>query len=683
MTIIKISEEASMLSFFSSRKIRSRLQHVSVVFLAAFLIAAALPAQEAERVSKFGEYKGYSEDVYDSWVRTSQYLTMRDGIKIAIDIIRPAMNGEVAEEPLPVIWSHNRYRRAHIQNGKLISSADSPLTQSLIKHGYIIANADSRGSGASFGTWEGLWTRKETQDAYEITEWLAAQPWCDGNVGMVGGSYLGITQLMAAGTKPPHLKAIFPAVALLDMYAVSYPGGVFYDDLVRTWSELTKVLDTQAIAAPVDADKDQALLKAAIEQHKQNRSLIDIFLPLKYRDSVDEATGVQPFYQWHPAAYIEEINQSGIPIYLWCGWFDSFTRDGFLMYRNFKNPGKITIGAWSHSPKDPDIIKDEFEPAVVEEIRWFDYWLKGIGNGIMDEPPIRYHVMRAPKDNEWRTAEQWPIPEVTPTRFYFHEGPTGSVNSINDGVLSSAALPDGSGKDVYEVDYSTTTGTTTRWDNAVGGGFGYPDMTANDEKGLTYTTPPLTEDLEITGHPVCHIWISSTATDGDFFAYLEEVDADGISHYVTEGAIKASHRALHEPYYDKMGLPFHRSHEEDVVSLTPGEPVELVFDLQPTSNIFNAGNLMRITIVCADKDNALTEELSPPPTVTIYRDQDHASHVVLPVMGQEAIPEADLGALPTQKEEFPPLAILFVALGIIILVIFLTAYVRKRIGSKK
>jgi putative CocE/NonD family hydrolase len=309
--------------------------------------------------------------------------------------------------------------------------------------------------------------------------------------------------------------------------------------------------------------------------------------------------------------------------------------------------------------------------------------LKGIDNGIMDEPPVRYHVMRAPKDNEWRTAEQWPIPEVTPTRFYFHEGPTGTVNSINDGLLRSTAEPDGTGADLYVMDYSTTTGTTTRWDNAVGGGFGYPDMTANDEKGLTYTTQPLTEDLEITGHPVCHFWVSSTATDGDFFAYLEEVDAEDISHYVTEGAIKASHRALHEPYYDKMGLPFHRSHEEDVVSLTPGEPVELVFDLQPTSNIFNAGNLMRITIVCADKDNALTEELSPPPTVTIYRDQDHASHVVLPVMGQEAIPEADLGALPTQKEEFPPLAILFVALGIIILVIFLTAYVRKRIGSKK
>ncbi len=672
-----------MWSFLSSRKMRSKLQYFSAGLLAVLLLAANLPAQEAERVSKFGEYKGYSEDVYDSWVRTSQYLTMRDGVKIAIDVIRPAINGKIAEVPLPVIWSHNRYRRAHIQNGKLISAADSPLTQPLLKRGYIIADADSRGSGASFGTWQGIWTLKETQDAYEITEWLAAQPWCDGNVGMVGGSYLGITQLMAAGTKPPHLKAIFPGVALLDMYAVFYPGGVFYDDFIRTWSELTKVLDTQAVAAPVDADKDRALLKAAVEQHKRNRSLIDIFLPLKYRDSADEATGVQPFYHWHPAAYIEEINQSGIPIYLWCGWLDSFTRDGFFMYRSFKNPRKIVIGAWSHSPKDPDIIKDEFGAAVVEEIRWFDYWLKGIDNGIMDEPPIRYHVMRAPKDNEWRTAQQWPIPEAIPTKFYFHQGPTGSVNSINDGLLSRTALPETSGKDDYVVDYSTTTGTTTRWDNAVGGGFGYPDMTANDEKGLTYTTPPLAENLEVTGHPVAHLWISSTAADGNFFAYLEEVDAKGVSHYVTEGAMKASHRALHEPYYDKTGLPFHRSHKEDAIELTPGEPVELVFDLQPTSNVFDAGNLMRVTIVCADKDNALKDELSPPPTVTLYRNSEHASHIVLPVMDQEAEKEPDLDALPASEEEFPPLAILFVALGIIILVIFLTGYMRKRIGPKK
>jgi len=645
-----------------------------VVLLATFLLSVILIAQETEKVSEFGQYTGYSEAIYDSSVRTSQYLTMRDGTKIAIDIVRPAIGDKLHEEPLPVVWTHTRYRRAFIQEGKLRSELDSPFYRNLLKYGYALAAADVRGSGASFGSWQGIWTQEETQDAYEITEWLAAQPWCDGNIGMAGGSYLGVTQLMAAATKPPHLKAIFPVVALFDLYGTGSPGGVLYDDFIRHWSELTQKLDTQVIAAPVDEDEDGTLLDLAIQEHKKSRLLIDIFMPLKYRDSVDNVTGVLPFYTWHPAAYVEEINQSGIPIYLWCGWFDSFTKDGFLMFRNFKNPKKMAMGAWSHSPRDPEIQKKDFGLAMVEEMRWFDYCLKGIDNGIMDEPPLRYQVMIAPKDNEWRTAEEWPLPERNPTKYYFGGGKSGSVDSVNDGILAPRMPPDESSKDEYRVDYTATTGTQTRWDNAVGGGFDYPDMTGNDKKGLTYTTAVLEEDLEITGHPVVHMWVSSTATDGNFFAYLEEVDTEGVSHYVSEGAIKASHRALHESYYDKFDLPYHRSHEEDVRELVPGKTAELVFELQPTSTIFNAGNRIRLTVTCADKDNAMTPELSPAPTVSIYRDAGHASYVELPVIGT-------MEASPTEDES-PLGVILGIALGVIVFVIIFTAFMRKGLHRK-
>ncbi len=657
-----------MLSNYKFGKTRIRLNNLFMLFFAITLVAAFiyLPAQEAERVSKFGEYRGYSEEIYDSWVRTSQYLTMRDGTKLAIDIIRPAKEGKVAEDPLPLIWTHNRYRRAFKVKDKVRSMADSSLNQPLLKHGYIIASADVRGSGASFGSWQGIFTKEETQDAYEITEWLASQPWCSGNIGMFGGSYLGITQLMTASTKPPHLKAIFPIVALFDFYAFNYPGGVFYNDLIETWSDLTKRLDTEMIAAPVDEDKDESLLKAAIEEHKLSRPLIEIFSPLKFRDSKDEFTGVMPFYEWHPAAFIKEINESGVPMYLWCGWFDSFTKDGFFMFRNFTTPKKIVIGTWSHSPRDRQVAREEFGLVAVEQLRWFDYWLKGIDNGIMDEPPIAYHVMKAPKNNEWRTAYHWPLPEEKPTKYYFLEGPSESVQSVNDGILSKESPSGTAGKDDYSVDYTTTTGQATRWDNAVGGGFKYPDMRENDEKALTYTTAPLSEDLEITGHPVVHLWISSTATDGDFFAYIEEVDANGVSHYVTEGAMRASHRALHEPYYDNLGLPFHRSHEEDVATLTPGEPVELVFDVQPTSSVFNMGNRVRITISCADKDSAQTPELSPPPVVTILRNSEHASYILLPVIGVET------------AAAFPVLFIILVFLGIAVLIIIFTTFMRRK-----
>ncbi|MDP2915080.1 MAG: CocE/NonD family hydrolase, partial [Candidatus Aminicenantes bacterium] len=289
--------------------------------------AAVDTAAGQTRVSKFGQYEGFSEAKYDSWIRTSQYLTMRDGVKLAIDIIRPAVKGKMADEPLPVVWTHNRYRRAFTIQGRLICIADSSDIRNLLKHGYIAASADCRGSGASFGKVVGIWTPEETQDAYEITEWLAKQPWSDGKVGMFGGSYLGVTQLMAASKKPPHLKAIFPAVPLFDMYSVGAQGGIFKEDFVRTWSELTRRFDLEEIAAPVDGDKDGVLLKKAIEEHKGNRSLIAAMSPLKFRNSRDELTGAMPNLAWQPASYVKEINESGIPMYLWSGWYDAFTRD--------------------------------------------------------------------------------------------------------------------------------------------------------------------------------------------------------------------------------------------------------------------------------------------------------------------------------------------------------------------
>lgn len=597
--------------------------------------------QEVEIVSQLGKYKGYSQEQYDSWVRSSFYITMRDGVKLAADVIRPAVNGEVNEKPLPLIWTHTRYRRAVEHNGEIRSAADTSASHVLLKYGYILASVDVRGSGASFGKWDGIFTQEESRDAYEITEWFASQPWCDGNIGMSGGSYLGVTQLMAAGTKPPHLKAIFPMVAFFDLYEVGYPGGIFYDDLVKTWSELTQVLDTQEVAAPVDSDQDKKMLEAAVELHRSNRLLIDIIAPLKYRDSRDDSTGAYPYREWHPAGYIQEINETNIPIYLWCGWFDAFTKHGFLMLKNFSNPKKFIIGAWSHSPRDPEIVQDEFSLFVVEQLRWFDYWLKGIDNGIMDEPLIHYHLMKSPKKNEWKTARQWLLPEANSIKYYFHSGPSGSVESINDGILSSEAPESSQGKDEYTVDYTTTTGKSTRWDNTVGGNFSYPNMTKNDQKGLTYTTPPLKEDTEITGHPIVHLWISSTAEDGDFFVYLEEVEQNGKSFYITEGCLRASHRKIHEPPYEYMGLPFHRSYESDLVPLTPGEPDELVFDLIPTSNLFEVGNRIRVTITCADKDNALTPEIIPPPQVSIFRNAEQASFISLPIVTGRPEEEAE------------------------------------------
>jgi len=258
--------------------------------------------------------------------------------------------------------------------------------------------------------------------------------------------------------------------------------------------------------------------------------------------------------------------------------------------------------------------------------RWFDYWLKDIDNGIMKEPSVLYCVMGAPEDKMIRWAKQWPLPESKPAKYYFSGGPSGSVQSANDGLLSvSASQP---GFDSYVVDYSTTSGPRSRW---TGGPTGYTDMAANDRKALTYTTEPLAKPVEVVGHPIMHLWLQCSADDVDVFAYLEEIDAPGRSTYVTEGCLRASHRALAKPLYARPDLPYHSGLEKDTAKL-PNEPVELVFDLLPTGKHFPAGRRIRMAVTCADEDSYQTAQRSPAPTITVFRDTQHPSYVILPAV---------------------------------------------------
>jgi len=634
-----------------NKKQGSVLHRVLVFFFAFVLISLVIVSvveQDKAPISKLGEYTGYSQPIYDEWLRVSQYITVRDGTKLAVDIFRPAQNGKPVNEPLPVIWTHDRYRRAHIQDSKpktrlnivtrlkrLLKNIlmyeddklktqldENPWLQTVLKHGYVIGVVDVRGGGASYGTRQGPFTQEETWDAYDITEWFALQSWSNGRIGMYGDSYLGITQYMAASTIPPHLEAIFPEMAMFEMYSFCYPGGVFHNDFIADWSQYVKKLDTVKLAAPVDIDTDGTMQVKAILEHQANSYVLEMFAPLHYRDSRDEVTNNMPYVTQSPSSYLAGVKASNVAIYHLAGWYDMWPRDALVWFKNLDNPQKIIIGPWSHSQRTGLNL-------AAEHLRWYDYWLKGIDNGIMDEAPIHYYTMGAPKGKKWRSAWQWPLPNEKPTRYYFSKGTSESVNSVNDGLLSTQLPVSITGQDDYTVDYTTTSGTATRWTH--GGAFDYLDMTLNDEKGLTYTTQPLVSDVEVTGHPIIHLWVTSTAKDGDFFVYLEEVDENGYSHYITEGTLRASHRATTKPPFDYIKLPYHRSFAEDVVNL-PSEPVELVFDLHPTSNIFDVGHRIRATISGTDKDNALTPKLSPPPTVSIYRNTNYSSYIILPII---------------------------------------------------
>lgn len=630
---------------------------VLMTFFAVVMLASAsvtpTTAQDGaeEKISRLGVYRGYSEPLYTELVRSSEYVTVRDGTRLAVDVIRPAVDGVLVAEPLPVILTYERYHRAAFdENGQIHSKISGwnsePFVPALPTYGYVLAVADIRGGGASFGSRDSEFMDVDATDAYDVIEWLAEQPWSNGNVGMYGVSTPGIAQYMAAGTAPSALKAIIPQMAAFDLYAsLYYPGGIYNRGFVYSWTQITnEFLDKQFPPVPVDSDTDGSLAAAAQQEHQASHDFFAELEQSPFRD--DELTPGKTHDDYAIFRFIDGVNQSGVAVYHIAGWYDGWTRDGAAWFNNLSVPRRILFTPFSHQLGYDEgwleditpLVNDDFSFEAVnafqiaEHLRFFDYYLKGIDNGIMDEPAVWYYTMGAPADEAWRFAEQWPLPNEVRTNFYLTNSTSGSVSSVNDGLLITSVPADAEGHDDYTVDYATTMGNATRWANMLGEPFDYSDMTANDELSLTYSTDVLTEDMEVTGHPVIHLWVTSSADDGDFFVYMSEVDEDGYAHYITEGQLRASHRALSEAPYNNLGLPFHRSFAEDIQPLPAGEPVELVFDLLPTSNIFDAGHRIRVTIMGANGELYVTPQLDPAPIVSIYRNAEYSSYIDLPIV---------------------------------------------------
>jgi hypothetical protein len=612
-------------------------------------------------VSTFGEYEGYSQARFDGYARRSDYLTLSDGTKLAYDVLLPTRKVTVTDESLPVLLMHTTYLRAMklVENGRIVFDElfDIPWfakgflrlrawfkkdghigdmvfrtswLKRLLHHGYAIAVVERSGTGASGGILSPAFADVAVE-IDEVLNWVAAQSWCDGTIGMFGTSMVAMAQYAAASAGNPYLKAILPVASSFDMYgSVVYPGGVNCTGFGRTLSGSTEVLERMIV--PVDSDPDGDQLARILEQRRE-RSLRDVsaqgFSLAPYRDS--DNPYLQERRLWRDVGLydlLDRINGSRVAVYNSAGWYDLFTRDSLLWHANLTTPRRLHVRPLFHNDLGKSGADLDFG---AEAHRWFDYWLKGIDNGIMDEPPIRYYVVGAPKGTAWRTAEQWPPPDAQRTRFYLAGGRSGSVDSVNDGFLRTQSPDDVDGADVYTVDYSTTSGADARWSAVVKDGK-YPAQRANDEKALTYTTAPLERDLEIIGHPVAHLWFTAEVPDLDLFVYLEEVDAQGNVEYITEGNLRASHRAVGEAPFDNLGLPFHRSYEEDLAPIPAGEPSELVFDLLPTAKRFRPGTRIRASVACADADNFDTPVLDPAPRVQLLRDVIHASFVELPLL---------------------------------------------------
>ena len=586
--------------------------------------------------------------------RTSEYLTMADGTRLAYDLYLPAEDGVPAKGPFPTLFKYTPYGRALTQfdetghcdfcdfpgaasyaklamrGRRLVLGDVSDTVQGttwlgdMLESGYAVVVVERPQTGASFGSWpdnSGI-----VNDLDEHLNWIADQPWSDGNIGMFGDSINARIQFFAATTSNPHLKAILPATTWMDNYsAVLFPGGVPNLAFLNIYPVIQYFFDK--MATPVDDDADGSLLAQARAERGNTPALAKVAESvgrIPFRDRVTEDG--QNVWNTNMVLYpqLEKINQEGVPVYLINGWYDIYARDNFMTYANLSGPKRLLVRPTDHAMIEAPGSDIDY---ATEAQRWFDYWLKGIDNGIMDEPPIHYYLQGA---EELQSTDVWPLEEQELTRYYFGPGESSGNVSVNDGTLDLSPPTDSQAFDAYTVDYSTTTGPTPHW-TGLAFPHKYPNMRDHDAKALTYTTPPLATATNIIGHPVIHLWLSTEAPDLDAFVYLEEVDGNN-STYVTQGILRATHRTPGQAPFDNQGLPWFNHYESELQPIPEGEPFELVFDLFPTAYRFSEGNQIRITVAFADDDNFDTPILDPAPTLKLLRNSSYPTFVELPVV---------------------------------------------------
>lgn len=553
---------------------------------------------------------------YHDYVATSRYVPVRDGTRLAVSIYRPAVDHQAVATRYPVVFVFTPYRaRYRDEKGQIVETGLSPQLglKGLTDYGYVVAVADIRGKGASFGHRRGFQDRTEALDGRDLIQWLARQPWSTGKVGMLGCSYLGGATLQVASTTPPALKAIFTGASDLDKYDFVRRGGITAQFNTRPDEPPSVDLAT----VPMDEDKDGSMLKAAVAEHGANTPMAPLWYGMPYRDSVSPLTGNRYWEEVGPYTYLDKIRRAGIATYFWGNWQDEPTQQIIELAANLH--GKLLLGPGSHCVPPPNFDLGE------EVRRYFDHHLKGIDNGIDRDPRVTMWVMNAPKGQEWHRTDSLPGVGVARVAFYPDGTRSGSASSVNDGSL--AANAPGEGRDTFKVDYDV--GSADYF------AFWVDPM---DQHGLTYTTAPLATDRILTGFPVLHLNLAADQRDVNVFAYLEDVAPDGKAEVVSFGRLAASHRKLSKAPYDTLGLPWHSGRQADAAPITPGVPVTLDFELTPTVRLIPAGHRFRLAIAGADhrQRNLAEIKVDPAPRITVIRGKD--THIDLPLVSPSKLP---------------------------------------------
>ena len=549
--------------------------------------------------------------------------TMRDGTFLRANIFRPVEDGTY-----PVALTRTPY-------SKDFSSVDDCIR--MASAGYIVVMQDVRGRFASEGHWDPF--VNEANDGYDSVEWAAQLPGSNGNVGMFGASYVGFTQWSAASQNPPHLKAIMPAVTWADARdGVVWRGGAFELGTFASWQLLMGLDEIGKRIADLPPAEQMQAMGALVYQINHLRTEGYGSLPLKdfaplrqlnlAADQLDlaisrpnERASVMPY---SPAEFYDRLT---IPAYNLGGWYDVFTKGTFQNYT--ARPGrssKLLIGPWIHGTVDSVVgemdfgfiagawINMQFDLTGLTQ-RWFDYWLKGIENGILQEPPIKIFVMG---DNIWRDEHEWPLARAEYKPLYLH---AESKLNFEPPAATEAA-------DRYTYDPADPTPTS-------GGSLlmhrlftpGVRDQRNLEQRAdlLSFTTGPFDKDMEVTGPVLVKLWAMSDARDTDFVARLIDVHPDGFAQNVCDGIVRARYRNGEQPEL-----------------IQPGQIYEYTIDLWETSNVFKAGHRLRLDIASAsfprwDRNPNTGEDFGKSTAMqaahqTILHDAAHPSHIILPII---------------------------------------------------
>lgn len=545
-------------------------------------------------------------------------VAMADGTRLAADVVRPLGTGRV-----PAVVVMTPYGRAtRMSQGGLKAFAQA---------GFATVLVDMRGSGASEGSRDGVFSAEERGDIPRILTWVARQRWSDGRVITTGVSYDANLAALSLVRAPKALVATVPRFIDFDTYSdLVLPGGVRNEMLLRGWGALTDKLNSatscleKASACgtidnlkPLDGDTDYSLLRRALLDHQRDWHA--------YRDTMGYSfdDDVSPSGHLLRAGFLSTVtralDETRVPVQIWGSWFDARTADSALAWyaEPHRSPVELYLGAWTHgggSRVDPFLsgTHDDEPGAPVPPAVFLDFAQRALARPRSIHTLIHYYTAGA---GIWRTTGRWPPSGVAPVRWRFEAG---------NGLDTATPV---AGFDRYAVDYSASTGSTNRWTTQLGGGMvDYGDRRQADTKLLTYTSAPLAQANEITGAPEARLRLASTDPDPALFVYLEDVRADGKVVYLSEGELRVALRGGNAAANSPAGLSpsFRRA---DVAFLRPGETVDVGIRLTNVSAMIPRGDRLRIAIAGADADTFARYPADGAPVLTIYRE---ASSIDIP-----------------------------------------------------